>query len=278
MTYSSLMVVMKPGAANGPLLDFTADLVTRVKVARAIGVAASQPLQLYGDASMYSMGDIIEQDLAGKEKELRELEAQFDGVLKGKASNLEWRSTVTYLSLADYVAENMRAADLLITTPDQPGSLLDPPRRIAVADLAMRIGRPMLVVGPDAAKLDLSSVLVAWKDSREARRAVEDALPLLKMATQVTVVEAAPGSDIAEARARLEDVVGWLKHHEIRAASKAVASSGDDAAHLSAIAQDLRAGLIVGGAYGHNRLREWILGGVTRDLLLQPARCALVSH
>ena len=47
---------------------------------------------------------------------------------------------------------------------------------------------------------------------------------------------------------------------------------------LNAIAQELAADLIVAGAYGHSRLREWVLGGVTRDLLLRANRCSLVSH
>jgi len=47
---------------------------------------------------------------------------------------------------------------------------------------------------------------------------------------------------------------------------------------LSGLAEELKAGMVVGGAYGHSRLREWVLGGVTRDLLLQPTRCSLVSH
>ena len=84
--------------------------------------------------------------------------------------------------------------------------------------------------------------------------------------------------DLAEARADVADVVGWLKTHSVKAEPLAVAAKGDDAAQLSAIAQDHNADLVVAGAYGHSRLREWVLGGVTRDLLLHAGRCSLLSH
>ena len=84
--------------------------------------------------------------------------------------------------------------------------------------------------------------------------------------------------DLNAARARLDGVVGWLKRHGIAAVSLAWPSSGDDAAQLNAIAQEQGANVIVAGAYGHSRLREWALGGVTRELLLRADRCVLVSH
>jgi len=94
----------------------------------------------------------------------------------------------------------------------------------------------------------------------------------------VTVVEIAAEEDLAAARTHLEDVVAWLKRHGIVAKSLAWPSKGDDASRLNAIAQELRADLIVAVAYGHSRLREWVLGGVTRDLLLCADRCSLVAH
>ena len=92
------------------------------------------------------------------------------------------------------------------------------------------------------------------------------------------MVEIAADVEMADARDHLEDVVMWLKRHGVGANSLTVPATGDDAAQLDAIARDKDAGLLVAGAYGHNRLREWVLGGVTRDLLLRPRRCSLVSH
>ncbi|MGZ5904922.1 MAG: universal stress protein [Reyranella sp.] len=81
---------------------------------------------------------------------------------------------------------------------------------------------------------------------------------------------------MAETRANLANIVDWLKHHRIEAQSMAAASEGDDAYQLDAIAQTREADLVVVGAYGHSRLREWALGGATRDLLLRADRCSLV--
>ena len=94
----------------------------------------------------------------------------------------------------------------------------------------------------------------------------------------MTVVEMAAEDELPAACARLKDVIGWLKRHGVVAESIASPSSIDDANVLYAIAHDRGADVIVAGAYGHSRLREWVLGGVTRDLLLSANRCSLVSH
>ena len=201
--------------------------------------------------------------------------------MRARSTSLEWRSTVvTYGSIADYVAEQMRAADLLVVGAQEGGSLLDRSRYVNVADLVLRAGRPVLVVASTEDTLDLKHVVVSWKDAREARRAVQDALPLLLLAEQVIVVEIAAAEDLAAARTRTQDVAGWLTKHGVVASARAVASATSEAGQLRNIASELEldAGLVVGGAYGHTRLREWVLGGVTRDLLLQPSRCSLMSH
>jgi nucleotide-binding universal stress UspA family protein len=92
------------------------------------------------------------------------------------------------------------------------------------------------------------------------------------------VAEVAAGPDLPAARLRLADVVAWLEHQGVAARALAVASTGNDTATLSALAQDEDTDIVVAGAYGHSRWREWALGGVTRDLLLQPGRCALLAH
>ena len=81
-------------------------------------------------------------------------------------------------------------------------------------------------------------------------------------------------------RTRLDDVVDWLRKHDDIAESRAISTgqTDDDAGRLDRFAQEEGADLIVGGAYGHSRLREWVMGGVTRDLLLRADRCSLVSH
>jgi nucleotide-binding universal stress UspA family protein len=142
----------------------------------------------------------------------------------------------------------------------------------------MQVGRPVLVVPPGAEAFALDRVLIAWKDTRETRRAILDALPLLKKAAHVTLAEIAVEDRLALARKHLEEVVVWLGRHGVKAEGVASLSTGEDPSQLYAIVKERGANVIVAGAYGHSRLREWVLGGVTRDLLLRADLCALVSH
>jgi len=145
----------------------------------------------------------------------------------------------------------------------------------------MQAGRPLLVVPDQCDWLDLRSVLVAWKDTAEARRAIADALPLLRLAKDVTVAEVIEEGDGRTAvQSQIGDVVAWLARHAI-AATERVGDrkrEGGAATALDEIAGDVGASLIVAGAYGHSRFRELILGGVTQHLVTQSARCVLLSH
>jgi len=278
MNLSSIMVRLTAGTSNDVVLQFAADLAKRVKATRVIGISACQPLQIFAGPDAYVPSDLATWDLERIEKDLSEAEKAFRAALEGKASSCQWRSTnITYGTIADYVAEQMRAADLLVTAADKDASMFDR-NHVDLADLVIKAGKPMLVVGPTIDKLDLRSVVVGWKDTREARRATEDALPILKLAERVTVVEVTGKHELDQARKRTEDVVAWLAGHGISVVARAVAATGDDSTAIGTIAKELDAGLLVGGAYGHNRLREWVLGGVTRDLLMHPARCSFVSH
>ena len=274
---TTLMVHLELGHANTRLLQAAADLAMRLS-ADVMGIAACQPLQIiYGDG--YVSGDLIEQDREELEKEIKDAETEFRVALQSHhGGSLEWRSTVTFTSLADYLADQARCADLIVTGVDHNGSIFDSSRHVDIGDLVMQLGRPVLIVPAAAEKVGFERVLIGWKDTRESRRAVLDALPLLKKAAHVAVCEIASEEGMAAAHAHLGDVVNWLKRDGITAEAIASLSTGDDAARLDGIASDQAADIIVAGAYGHSRLREWALGGVTKDLLLRAGRCSFVSH
>lgn len=278
-TSACVMVRVAAGAPNDALLKLALDAAARLKATKVIGISARQPIQIYGSPEMYVPPELVTWDLEQIDKELKAAEASFRAAFAGKVATVEWRSTVvTYGTIADYVGEQMRAADLLVTAVPDGGMLLDGSRHANVADLALRAGRPVLVAAAAQDRLDLRSVVVGWKDTREARRAVRDALPFLLLADRVTVVEIAAADDVASARARTEDVVGWLAGHGVTATALAAVQDREEAGQLRRMVRELDAGLVVGGAYGHTRLREWVLGGITRDLLLRPLHCSLVSH
>jgi nucleotide-binding universal stress UspA family protein len=278
---ASLIVRLTAGAPSEALLKLSADLAARLKVSRVIGISGCQPVQVYGSPEACVLPTPTNWDREQIDSELKTAEKDFRAALEGKVAAVEWRSmVVTYGSIADYVVGEMRAADLLVTAGQENGSPLDRSRYVDIADMVLRAGRPVLVAASGESKLDLQSVVVGWKDTREARRAVHDALPLLLLAERVVVVEIAGRGGLADARTRTADVAGLLTSHGVRASARVVVAAAREAAQLRDIVSDLDldAGLVVGGAYGHTWLREWVLGGVTKELLLQPTRCSLVSH
>jgi nucleotide-binding universal stress UspA family protein len=274
VTYTTLMAHLELGRSNADLLRVAGDLAERFK-AGVIGIAMCQPMQI-----IYSEGyipvEIIDQDREQREKEIAAAEAEFREALPTRVRG--WRASVTPLPLADYLAGEARAADLIITGVDHNASLFDNSRHVNIGDVVMQAGRPILVVPAAASGLSFDRVLFGWKDTRETRRAITDALPFLKHAAQVMIVEIADEQELEAARGRLGDVVLWLGRHGVVAEPIATPSTHNDAHQLHALALEHKAGLIVAGAYGHSRVREWVLGGVTRDLLLRAGRCALVSH
>lgn len=275
MTYSTLMVNLQLGRDNSGLLQIAADLADRFH-SRVVGIAAGEAVEVVYDEG-YMSGDVIERDLVRLDEELGVLEAEFRAAVRGRKGEVLWRSRKMFGPVGDYLAVEARCADLVVTGVDRDSASLSP-RQVDTAGLVLQAGRPVLVVPSAAARMDLQRVVVCWKDTGEARRAVRDSLPLLKSATLVEVVEIAAERDIVASRSRLDDVVAWLAQHGVTARSTASPSHGDDRGDLAAIFEDRHADIVVAGAYGHSRLREWVLGGVSRDLLVHADRCSMVSH
>ena len=187
----------------------------------------------------------------------------------------DWRAHTTILPLAEYLSRQARNADLVLVGTEH--GQCDTTRRPDLCDFVMSVGRPVLLVPAGAAMNGLDSVVVAWKDTREARRAIVDALPFLKAATKTTIVEIADDEELPEARSAVAEVVSWLGHHGVKADAKVTLPSRANASQLEAIACELEADLVVAGAYGYTRQGQWVLGGVTTQLLAGD-RCALVAH
>ena len=185
----------------------------------------------------------------------------------------EWR--VEEGTTADKVTAAARSADLVVL--GQPDAAEEPGAAL-LDDAIFFSGRPVLVV-PYAGSFSAIGrrVLVGWKPGREASRAVHDALPLLAGAELVTVLSVNPGGGP-------EDLPGaaigrHLARHGIAAEARGTEAAGlaEGDALLNAAA-DLGADLLVVGAYGHSRLREIVLGGVTRTLLDRMTVPVLFSH
>lgn len=273
--YATLMVHLELGRLNTALLGVAHAMAVRFQ-AGVVGIAVGTPMQMtYGDGYVYP--ELIDQDRTQLESDCAAAAAEFHAAFAGHAGLVQWRSAVVLTSLSTYLAEAVRCADLMITgvTSD---SVLDNPPHMSTGALVMQAGRPVLIVPAGVGPPALDHVLLGWKDTREARRAAFDALPLLRQAGAVTILGIAAEARLDTARAGLEDVASWLGRHGVVAKTLAAPSSGDGPALFQAVADDLAVDLVVAGAYGHSRVREWAFGGVTRNLLRRTSRCCLLSH
>jgi nucleotide-binding universal stress UspA family protein len=145
-----------------------------------------------------------------------------------------------------------------------------------VGDLLMRSGRPVLAVPAGIGALGERDIVIAWKSTREARRAVSDAMPLITRARNVHIVHVGEGNE--PANDAVEDVRALLARHDVFANAKNLEHDGSAGEMLLAAARRTGADLIVAGGYGHTRLREWILGGVTQSILERSHIPCLMSH
>lgn len=268
--YPTLMVIIDQSEANAAVLRVAADLAARFQ-AHVIGIAAMQPaMSVYAEG--YAAGSFVEQGPGDATSGIAAAETRFRQAFGDCPDAIEWRSETTLVSPADYIAAEARSADLLITGISQTGV------GVNAGDLVTAAGRPVLMVPRNAERLDAERIMIAWQDTREARRAVVAAMPLLRLASRVSVVEVVGATDVENARLRGRDVVRWLERHGITSEAIVSSSTTTDLHRLHEIANEQQVGLIVAGAFGHGRLHEWMLGGVTRGLLSDHDRCSLLSH
>lgn len=271
--YTTLLVHAEAGLATSKRTEVAAALAHQMG-ARLIGLGAEtfEPIASPDPFTGYAAGEWIALIQAEIAKHLVAAEASFRRDAAG--SDFEWRSVEDYPGRA--LTKLARAADLILMTPRGPGGatrVADP------AEVVMAAGRPVLIIPEGRTHLHGKSVVVAWKDTRECRRAVADAMPFLQRAEDVLLL-AVCGKDAADAAVfETDDVVANLKRHGVEARSQVVtASAGDVVQELNRIAALNNADLIVAGAYGHSRLREWVLGGVTDELIHRPETFVLLSH
>jgi nucleotide-binding universal stress UspA family protein len=177
----------------------------------------------------------------------------------------------------DLAAREARAADTFVAL--RPNGASQEPEYL-VESVLFGSGRHILLVpNRKPTKVMADRILVAWNGTRESARALAEALPYLHKAQQTTVV-VVDDEPPTEAQAMLgKDAVNHLKHHGIKAALHyARLRNHDVGATLIAEARRLKADLIVMGGYGHSRLREWLLGGATYELLHKAPVPLLIAH
>jgi nucleotide-binding universal stress UspA family protein len=271
MRISNIMVSVDLGAASADRVQLAACVADRFE-ATLTGVAARQIITLIPVESPEASERIFEIEDRRAREDLARARALFERETCGRAATA-WRSALAE-PLA-YLVEQARVADLVIVGRRGPADGDPGPMAVSAGALLMAAGRPVLVAPPGVERLAAKRVVVAWKDTREARRAVHDALPFLVRAEQVHVAVVSPGARHEGAA----DVAAYLSGHGVTAATHLLQEPETGAAdEILRFAQRRDADLIVMGAYGHSRLREWIFGGATLDMLQTTALCCLMSH
>jgi nucleotide-binding universal stress UspA family protein len=200
-----------------------------------------------------------------------EARALFVAASQPLGSEAEWRETRG--DLIDAMRLAARNADLAILGQADPSADgTDLPEQVVLGS-----GRPALLVPYAGTFANVGGrVLVAWNGSAQAARAVNDALPFLQNAERVIVVTVNPGGNITEDA----DIARHLARHGVEAEISDIVTDhhGSVGDLLLSRASDEAADLIVMGAYGHSRLRELMLGGVSRALLAHMTVPVLMAH
>lgn len=262
MTYRSILLNLDIDRHNSSLVRLAVDLTKRFD-ARLIGLAAADvPPPMASADGMVFDGELIECEREDIEARFAELRAKVES-FAGTTVELEWREALALPTRL--VIEAARAADLIVTSSPDTASSINAYRSTDIGSLVLNAGRPVLVAAGEANQLVGEKAVVAWRDTREARRAVADALPLLLHAQEVVVVTVEQMEGMVPSTG-VDDVAAFLMRHGVKARSEVTAGE-DESKALSAFARSIHADLIVSGAYGHSRLREWVFGGVTRSLL-----------
>lgn len=178
----------------------------------------------------------------------------------------------------DAVVAHARASDLLVVGQADAQAALDEAERRLYEEAMLHAGGPVLIL-PRAGRFDTAAdrVMIAWDGGREAAMSVRGALPILREASQVTLVALRHGRGPAPTRVPPE-TRRWLQRHGVAVVIDESTTAASVADTLLERASALDANLIVMGGYGHARARERVLGGTTRELLARSRLPLCMTH
>jgi len=171
----------------------------------------------------------------------------------------------------EVLANAGRLTDLVVMARPMPDR--DLPSIMTLNAALMESGRPLLLAPPTIPETVGRYIAIFWNGSAEASRAVAFAMPMLARAETVTILSASE-----EGGADPQELAGYLAWHGITAGIHSFSANGQVGQTLMAEAATLGADLVVMGAYTHSRLRQLILGGVTRHVLHDATLPVLFSH
>jgi nucleotide-binding universal stress UspA family protein len=236
---------------------------------QAVSYEVFAPGDFYGSAIAAAMPVIKEN--------AEKLRAETEAELANEGVPYDWR--FLYGIAQHRLIEHSPLADVVIVGPSESGEGGRGPS-VLVGDLVLKAPVPVLVVPAETKRLDLAApAMVAWNGSAEAAHALRAATPLLKAASKVYLVSVSEESDKPRFDLPALDGAQYLSRHgitcEVVEVPRGEARISDT---LFSAAQLRECGLMVMGAYGHSRLAELLLGGVTRRILTDPQMPILLAH
>jgi nucleotide-binding universal stress UspA family protein len=281
MPYKNILLNLNETRRNPVLLDVAAKLAG-VADGHVTGLYVIPAVQLYPSTAFEAMPAILETQRDYFKGQRASVEAMFRETMRrhGVRSDLRVVDSSSPL-ISDLTIEQGRRVDLVllsqVDTEGNEGVELDFVDRVVMA-----VGRPVLAIPlkADAPEFAGGTAIIGWNGSREAARAVFDSLPLLRHAKQVCIVSVDPQCNMTDPPMLAgTDLAETLARHGVNAIVEPVPGNGREAGEALLIKTfDTGAGLLVMGAYGHARLREFILGGATRHILKQMNCPVLFSH
>jgi nucleotide-binding universal stress UspA family protein len=280
VSYKSILVHVDEKPRSEARITYSLALATRFE-AHVTALALVQPPR-YPQPTLPLLGpEIAVQQMKYAHERADQAVAQFSELAR-RAGVTSVETRTVRGDLPNVIALQARYSDLVVIGQHDPDDPSDdtPDARNYPELITMSVGRPVLVV-PYAGKFPSvgQNVAVAWDAGREATRAVTDSLPILKKAAKVTVLAINPNKVGGHGAEPGADIALYLARHGVKVEASQQHSGGLDVGSflLSRLA-DMDADLLVMGAYGHSRLREMVLGGVTRTILDSMTVPVLMSH
>lgn len=274
MAFKTIMVQLDVDSIAAPRISMAWDLAQRHD-ADLIGFCAAEPhfVMPTGTDDQVSTTALWCQ-VEEIEARLNCLREDFLSTVNG-SNRASWRGEIG--NPTRQLTLNARAADLILTGSPAVDLIVDHHRTLDTASLILAAGRPIIVASQMLAPIKAGNILIAWNDTREARRAVADAMPFLIMARDVVIATVNHGSPVPHDN--VADVEMFLARHGVKARSEVLdARHCEPADLLLQLGREITADLIVMGGYGHSRVREMALGGVTRSVLRSGSLHRFISN
>jgi nucleotide-binding universal stress UspA family protein len=275
-TFAAALAVARTFAAHLDVLHVRLD---------PVNVAVAMTSDVGSGALTAGLMDRLEQDARDREAKAREIFAKFCAGAGLAEANAPSPGGVAAPSAAWHVetGEEPRwiatygiAADLVVAPRGEDDEAV---ARSVLEAVLLETGRPLLIPAAVAMPAAIERIAIAWKPTREAARAVALAMPFIARAKEVvilTVEEAA--AETAEEHDEAERLVRAFAWHGVIAKPERLAPGPEGAPATLLAAAHQRADLLVMGGYGHGRLREWVFGGFTQQILTDAPLPVLIAH